>query len=220
MMRALSQYLANSTSSCLTPAPGSCWGVGGEHLGISKPEGESASPNNSSMGIFPPPLKDGELNLVIFQTMWEEFLPKKPVGVHSVADNADAFAFWDAVVTAFSPRVSSPLVLHGSCCSIFWNIGPCFLLLLQLTSSPLSLPFLPLTSIFFSAIASLVFRAEINCFSVLQACTLLSYVGTCNSILYPGAGEWVSVNSTSDEALLWNSLEALTSGLIKYPHES
>lgn len=219
MMKVLSQYLVNSTSSCSTPAPGTCWGGGGEHLGIPKPEGKSASPDNSSMGIFPPPLQDGELNLVIFQTMWEEFLPKKPVGVHSVADSADAFAFRDAVGTAFSPRVSSPLALHGSCCSIFWNIGPCFLLLLQL-SSPLILPLLPLTSIFFSAIASLVFRAEINCFSVLQACTLLFYVGTCNSILYPGAREWVSVNSTSDEALLWNFLETLNSGYIKYPHES
>lgn len=45
----------------------------------------------------------------------------------------------------------------------------------------------------------MVLRAEITCFGALRAYTMLSHVGTCTSIFYPGAREKVSVNSTSDE---------------------
>lgn len=68
------------------------------------------------------------------------------------------------------------------------TLVPVSLSLLQLFSSPLILPYLPLASIFFSVVASFILRAEIN-FSALRAYTLLLRVGTCNSILYPGAGE-------------------------------
>lgn len=130
-------------------------------------------------------LSDRKHTRFISQAVWMEFLSKKPMW-HPLSDRQSTFlSFLGCRIIAFTPRGSNPLAVRGSRCSIFCNIGPCFLLCTPALSLPLSLPYLPLTSIFFSVVVSLVLRAEINCFSSLRAYILLSHVGTFKSVLYP-----------------------------------
>lgn len=109
--------------------------------------------------------------MLSFSKLWKEFPPKKEWAMHRVADSPVCFPFCNAVLMplfpgaqAFWPRVD-PAVQFSA------TLVPASFSLHQPFSLPLVLPHLPLTSIFFSVVASLVLRAEINCSSALRAYT-------------------------------------------------
>lgn len=165
------RYLSDLSPAVRLPAPSTCQG----HLGNSKPE--SYVQTKAAWTSFPTLLQDSKkkkkkqkLNVVVFQTV-ERISTPEAMGDAQSGRPPSVLCLLQCCSNAFIPRGSSLLALRGSCCSIFCNIGPCFLLstpALLLTSCPAAPP---LTSIFFSVVTSLVLRAEITCFSALRAYT-------------------------------------------------
>lgn len=125
--------------------------------------------------------------MLSFSKLWKEFPPKKEWAMHREADSPVCFPCCNAVLMPLFPGAQAFWPCVDPAVQFSATLVPASFSLHQPFSLPLILPHLPLTSIFFSVVASLGLRAEINCSSAEEH--ILSRVGTCHPILCPGAGE-------------------------------
>lgn len=121
----------------------------------------------------PPPLQDRKLNFVVSQTMWKELPPKKPVGEAESGTQSSLLCLLRCCSKAFNPRGSTIWPLLGPAVQFSGTLVPASYSPPQPLSLPLVLVLLYLlpTTIFFSVVASLVLRADINCSRALRTCT-------------------------------------------------